>query len=92
MTKEFESPLMRFRLLRRMTQQELADELGVSSTTIRNWESGRAVPNLTIPQVKKLCQVLEVNLEDLPDDFGPQPIHDSSPFAKTRKITEAEQS
>jgi DNA-binding XRE family transcriptional regulator len=82
--EELESPLMRFRLLRRMTQQDLADALGVSRTTVMKWETGRAVPNLTIAQTKKLCEVLGVTLEQLPDDFGPQPIHNTSPFFNRR--------
>ncbi len=72
---------MRFRLLCRITQQELADVLGVSRTTITNWETGRKVPNLTITQTKTLCEVLGVTLDELPNNFGPQPIHNTSPFA-----------
>ena len=68
---------MRLRTLRRCTQQELADALGVSRVTIVNWETGRKQPNLTIPQVKTLCKVLGVSLDELPDDFGPQPVHDT---------------
>jgi DNA-binding XRE family transcriptional regulator len=73
--KDEVSELEMLRRIRRVTQQELADAIGVSQTTIRNWEHGRAVPQLTIPQMKKLCKVLEVKFEDLPDSFAPQPIH-----------------
>jgi putative transcriptional regulator len=72
--KEFESKLMRLRNLRRMNQTELGKELGVSTTTIMKWETGRAVPRLTVRQVKTLVKVLGITLDELPDDFGPQRI------------------
>lgn len=72
--KDCESKIMRLRYLRRMTQKELADALGVTDTTVMRWETGRAVPRLTISQVKTLVKVLGVTLDELPDDFGPQPI------------------
>lgn len=76
MVEKFQSPLMRFRTLRGITQQQLADAMGVSRTTVMNWETGRAIPKLTIPQVKILCKTLQIPLDQIPDDFGPQPIHD----------------
>ncbi len=54
-----------------LTQEAVALALGVTDHTIRNWEKGRAEPRLTIRQVKKLCQLLNCTLDELPDDFGP---------------------
>jgi DNA-binding XRE family transcriptional regulator len=84
MTIEYESPLMRLRrlrTLRRMTQQDLADSLGVSTQTISNWETGQTKPKLTLADWRKLAKVLGVSMDELPNDFGPQPIHDGGPFA-----------
>ncbi len=68
---------MRLRTLRRITQRELADALNVSVTTIKNWESGRSVPTLSIGQFKTLMKTLRIkNIEELPDSFAPQPIED----------------
>lgn len=77
MTREFESPLMRLRTLRRITQEELAREMGVSTQTVSNWETGQTTPKLTLGDWRKLAKILEVPLEQLPDRFGPQPIHDT---------------
>jgi DNA-binding XRE family transcriptional regulator len=76
--KEFESKLMRLRSLRRMTQEELAATLGVTRTTIMNWETGRAVPRLTVRQFKALLKTLNITVDELPDDFGPQRIYENN--------------
>ncbi len=64
------TPLMRLRVQRFMTQKQLAEALGVTETTIRNWEAGRSVPKLTPVQYKKLLEVLKITVEELPDQFG----------------------
>lgn len=53
-----------------LTQKDIADELGVTEQTVRNWEHGRSVPKLTIPQMKRLCRLLQRPLEEMPDSFG----------------------
>ncbi|MBE9181368.1 helix-turn-helix transcriptional regulator [Oculatella sp. LEGE 06141] len=73
MAKRPLSALKKLRVMQNVTQQELADVLGVTVDTISNWERGRAVPKLTIPQFKILLRVLKVTPEELPDDLGPLP-------------------
>ena len=46
-----------------MTQQDLAERLGVSDRTIGNWENGRNMPDLSL--FKPLCKELDINLNDL---------------------------
>ncbi|HIK27970.1 MAG: helix-turn-helix domain-containing protein [Oscillatoriaceae bacterium SKW80] len=52
-----------------VTQKQLADALGVTEHTVRNWEKGRAEAELQIWQVKALCKILRCSLDDLPDRF-----------------------
>ncbi len=46
-----------------LTQQALAERLGVSDRTIGNWENGRNMPDLSL--LKPLCSLLEITLNDL---------------------------
>ena len=64
------SPLMRLRVQRYLTQKHLAEALGVTEATVRNWESGRSVPKLTPIQYKKLLEILQITSAELPDQFG----------------------
>lgn len=65
-----ESKFVALRLEAGLTQKQIADELGVSEQTVRNWEQGKHLPRLTIPQVKKLCRLIGKSLDEIPDDFG----------------------
>ena len=53
-----------------LSQEALSRLVGVSSKTISNWERGTNVASLTVPQMKALCEALNVSLHDLPDDFS----------------------
>jgi DNA-binding XRE family transcriptional regulator len=58
-------------LLRRrelgLTQDDIALALGISAQTVSNWERGRSIPTLTINQVKNFCQILDCQLDEIPD-------------------------
>ena len=43
-----------------LTQQELADKIGVSLSTVKNWESGDAVPNADA--LADLCDLYQTEL------------------------------
>ena len=67
-----ESPLEVLRMKADVTQDDVAKALGITDHTYRNWVKGRAKAQLTIRQVKALCNVLRCELKDLPDDFFEQ--------------------
>lgn len=48
---------------KKLTQQDLAEKLGVSDRTIGNWENGRNMPDLSL--FKPLCSELDISLNDL---------------------------
>ena len=48
---------------KKMTQQELAEKLGVTDKSIGNWENGRNMPDLSL--FKPLCNELDITINDL---------------------------
>lgn len=55
-----------WRIYRGLTQRELGQRVGVSGTTIHNWEGNRAMPDA--PQLARLCLALRCGLKDLYPD------------------------
>ena len=46
-----------------MTQEDIAERLGVTRQTVAKWESGESVPDLD--KCKLLAEMLEISLDDL---------------------------
>ena len=46
-----------------LNQQELANELYVSTKTISKWETGRGIPDLA--SLRKICEYFNITLEEL---------------------------
>ena len=55
--------LARLRRRRLLTQGALANAVGVTPQTIRNWEAGKSWPRATALQ--RLCEALNVTVEEL---------------------------
>lgn len=51
------------RKLKKLTQSELAEKLGVSDRTISNWENGKNMPDLSL--FKPLCNILGITINEL---------------------------
>lgn len=48
-----------------LTQEQLAEKLGISNKTVSKWETGKCMPDYSI--VKSLCEELEVTVAELMD-------------------------
>jgi transcriptional regulator with XRE-family HTH domain len=63
-------------LLCSKTQQEIADELGVSQPMVSKWFSGSVIPR--IATIYKICEVIEVEYSELVDYI----------YARNKKLVE----
>ena len=48
-----------------LTQEQLAEKLGVSNKTVSKWETGKCMPDYSV--VKSLCKELDITLAELMD-------------------------
>ena len=48
-----------------LTQEKLAEKLGVSNKTISKWENGKCMPDYSV--IELLCQELDISLAELLD-------------------------
>ncbi len=67
------SPLKQIRDALDLSRESFAQRLGVTTTTIYRWESGRNPATFTIPQMKKLQQLIRplgLDISDLPDSMA----------------------
>lgn len=69
MEQGFSERLKRYRKERNLTQQQLADALGVSNKSVSRWESGGGYPDL--PLLVPLAKTLGVTADDLLDEEKP---------------------
>ncbi|WP_416675250.1 helix-turn-helix domain-containing protein [Egbenema bharatensis] len=64
-TEDSQLTLAKLRDRAGLTQRQLADALGVTITTISNWERGTKEPTMNFAQVKKMTEVLQCSLDEL---------------------------
>ncbi len=69
--QETNSPFKRLRLNVKLSQEQLAREIGVAVSTIRRWEKGQAEPTMTVAQMKEFCRAVKQSFEDLPSSLMP---------------------
>ena len=65
---EFTSIVREMRKKKRMTQEELAQQMGVSVSSIRNWEAKRTFPRRD--KYTKLAMILECEWQEIIDNIA----------------------
>ncbi len=55
--------ICKIRKEKNMTQQELADKIGVTDRAISKWENGRGMPDLSL--ISRLCEELNITVNEL---------------------------
>jgi transcriptional regulator with XRE-family HTH domain len=69
---------------RKLTQQDLADSLGLSLNTLEDWENGIVEPVLTGAEIKRLSKVLEISLFQLFEILEIKPFREIYPVFNRR--------
>ena len=59
----FRDNLVQLRKLSRMTQEDIAEKLGVTRQSVAKWEAGESVPDLD--KCRQLADIFGVSLDDL---------------------------
>jgi putative transcriptional regulator len=61
-----------------VTQAQIAEELGYSRQSVNSWFTGKVVPKLSLKEWRKLANLFDTSMDNLPESFAPEPIHDKS--------------
>ena len=62
----FSEKLPKLRKDNNLSQEQLADKLGVSRQAVSKWESGNSYPDME--KMLQMCKILNCHLEDIMDD------------------------
>ena len=61
----FGENIKRYRLMKKLSQQKLGEDLGFSARTVSDWENNNTEPN--IETIKKLVVILDITFDELFD-------------------------
>ena len=65
-----------------LTQEQLAEMLGVSNKTVSKWETGKNMPDYSV--VEQLCKILDISVSELLS--GKEKDSDESSFANNEEL------
>lgn len=54
-----------------LTQEQLAEKIGVHNKTISKWETGKCMPDYSV--IQKLCEILDITVPELMDGEEKEP-------------------
>lgn len=86
---KFGSNLTKFRKIKGLTQEELAEKMQVSRQSVSKWETGESIPDVT--KIVKIADILQISMDELCGrDFSneqiPQQLQKQPPSSKSFKI------
>ena len=55
--------ISKLRKEKNMTQEQLAEKLGITNKSVSRWENGKTMPDLSI--FKQLCETLDISINEL---------------------------
>lgn len=74
--------IARKRRVQNLTQEQLAEKIGVSNKTVSKWETGKSMPDYSV--IELLCKVLHVSVSEL--IAGKEKENDSSTSAREEEL------
>ena len=84
MKHTFGEALLAARKQKGLSQQEFADSLPVSRSSVANWEADRRLPNATI--IAKIAKILDVEVAELLDAANEEDVHPNVIILDDNKI------
>jgi putative transcriptional regulator len=78
MVKQVVSPYAELMSRAGVTQRDIAETLGKHPNTVNAWFTGKATPRLSLTEWKALAKLMHTKIQNLPETFAPQPIHNTS--------------
>ena len=68
----------------KITQEQLAEKLGVTDRSVSRWENGKSMPDVSL--FKQLCEVLNITLDELlSGEDKPQSSHETINYIKYQR-------
>ena len=81
---ELGNKILELRIKHNITQEELAEKIGVTRQTISKWELGETHPDIN--QAKKLSMIFNISLDELVNDLKKENNNENVNNTNTQKL------